>query len=456
MKHYNPQKRQLKKLIILLILFIIFSFFMLFSTYFEREKPTIILHNNHYWNLTDPLKITIRDNNKIKDYKVVFKTEKNEVVLSAKQNINEESVVLELQHPQPRSINENNASLYIEAMDYSFWNFGNRSIEKIDLTIDKKPPLVTIVAHSFSISNGGSAVVVFEANDENIKDIKVVTKNGNSFTPSPFHKNGFYASLIARDILDDDFVAYVVATDLANNQTKKRVPLYYNNKKFRYSKIKLTDKFLNGKITDLYLLHNKAHDDQNTTGIDKFLFVNETLRKASNELIILHPATSGNKIDSFNIEPFHPLPNSAVVALFGDKREFLNDDKYVSKSFHLGLDLASVKEAKIFSSNNATVLFTGDNGIYGNTVILDHGFGLMSVYGHCTNLFVKNKEQVKMGQSIATTGVSGLALGDHLHFELRVGSIPVTPVEWMDRKWIKTNITKVLDDAKAVIEGREE
>lgn len=455
MTHYNPQKKQRNRAILAVIVVIAIISYIAFSTQFERENPTITIDSNGYWNLSDPLHITISDNNKIKNYKVSIKTKEGEVVLSEQMELNKDRVELKLEHPQAKQIADQDAVLNIEAIDYSLWNMGNKATKTATITIDKKPPHITVVGHSFSIANGGAALVVFEAHDTHLNNLEIVTKNGRSFKPSRFYKDGFYASLIARDSIDNDFVAYVVATDKANNASRKRIPLYYNNKKFRLSKINLTQKFLDGKITELYEKYNKKNIDTNASSIDKFLFVNEVLRDASNELISTYSKNSTESLSSFNIVPFHPLPNSAVVATFGDKREFISDNKKISQSFHLGLDFASVREDKILATNSGKVAFVGDNGIYGNTVIIDHGFGLTTIYGHCTDIFVDIGDSIKANSVIATTGTTGLALGDHLHFEIRVGEVPVTPIEWMDKNWIKNNITKVMDDAKSVIEGRD-
>ena len=67
---------------------------------------------------------------------------------------------------------------------------------------------------------------------------------------------------------------------------------------------------------------------------------------------------------------------------------------------------------------------------------------------------MRENEQVSAGQNIASTGVSGLALGDHLHFGVLVQGVEVRPEEWQDRKWIQNNIYKVLDDAKKLILGK--
>ncbi|MFW5614322.1 MAG: M23 family metallopeptidase, partial [Campylobacter hyointestinalis] len=150
----------------------------------------------------------------------------------------------------------------------------------------------------------------------------------------------------------------------------------------------------------------------------------------------------------------YPLKNGAAVASFGDHRYYTYNGQNVSESWHLGLDLASTAGADIVSSNNAIVAFNADNGIYGLNMILYHGFGLYTLYGHCNSSMVNTKDMVSADQLIGTTGTSGLALGDHLHFGVLVQGVEVRPEEWMDTKWMKDNIYDVLELSKQVIDKK--
>src|SRR5207247_6590522 len=83
------------------------------------------------------------------------------------------------------------------------------------------------------------------------------------------------------------------------------------------------------------------------------------------------------------------------------------------------------------------VAFAGPLTIYGNTIVLDHGWGLMTLYGHLSTIAVKAGDAVAKGQEMGRTGATGLAIGDHLHYEVLVNGISVTPLEWWDAKWIR-------------------
>jgi murein DD-endopeptidase MepM/ murein hydrolase activator NlpD len=117
----------------------------------------------------------------------------------------------------------------------------------------------------------------------------------------------------------------------------------------------------------------------------------------------------------------------------------------------MGYDLASVRHAPIVSSNPATVIYAGYNGIYGNMPLLDHGFGLYTLYGHCSRVLVGEGEHVAAGETIARTGKTGLALGDHLHFGMLVQGVEVLPMDWMKQNWIESHIHRVMKRADRLI-----
>lgn len=117
----------------------------------------------------------------------------------------------------------------------------------------------------------------------------------------------------------------------------------------------------------------------------------------------------------------------------------------------MGLDLASVAAAPIIASNPGRVVFASENGIYGLNLLIDHGYGIYSLYAHCSSLAVAQGDEVSAGERIASTGTSGLALGDHLHFGILIQGVEVLPQEWMDKKWINDNITGVLNAGKKAI-----
>ncbi len=87
-----------------------------------------------------------------------------------------------------------------------------------------------------------------------------------------------------------------------------------------------------------------------------------------------------------------------------------------------------------------SVLYAAPLGIYGNCVILDHGLGVQSLYGHLSIIDVKEGDTVEKGQALGRTGTTGLAGGDHLHFTMLVDGVMVSPVEWWDPHWMEDRV----------------
>ena len=430
------------------------AIFVYTSSMFERIVPTVKVDTNGYWNLKEALNVTMKDNVGIKSYKITMHTSSDELVLEEEQFLDpKESVELEIKPPRSiYSLRDKYVKIRIYVQDSSQWKLGkgNQIVKDYKLFIDKKRPKINIIANSYKISKGGSAIVIFKVQDENIDEIYIEANNKKRFKPQPFYKEGYYISLLAWPIYDDSFRATVIAKDFAGNKAKSYMPLYLKEKNYKVSNIKLSDKFLDGKIADL------AEEFEETQGVDdkieQFRIINEEVR-AKNEKLIheLSSKVSDEMISDFKVNKMYPLKNAQVVAHFGDHRKYFYDGEEVSEAYHVGLDLASNAMAKIKPQNSGDVVFADYNGLYGNMPMISHGLGLYTIYGHCSSLKVSEDDHVNARKTIANTGKSGYAMGDHLHFGVLVQGIEVRRQEWMDRTWMKLNITNVIRNAKKII-----
>ncbi len=442
--------------LLVFVLVVVAGLYVYFSETFERNAPIIAMQeNNGYWNLKKPLKIKISDTSGIQSYKIIMHTKDGDKTLQYEQLLSpEKELLLEVAPPRGSyTMKDKEIKLLIQAQDISKWNFfkGNLAQQSFKLKIDKKRPRVSIVNNSYKISRGGSALVVFRVEDENIDDIYILSNHNKHFKAQPFYKEGYYIALLAWPVKDSTFKATVVATDFAGNMAKSYVPLYLKNKEYRLSRITLSDKFLNGKIYEL------AEEFEETQGVDnkleQFKIINEDVR-AKNEKLI-HKVTSvvsDDMISDFKIKRMYPLKNGQVVAYFGDHRKYYYKGKFISEAYHLGLDMASHAMAPIKTQNGGKVVYADYNGLYGNMPILSHGLGLYTLYGHCSNIDVAVDEDVAPNTKIASTGKTGYAMGDHLHFGVLVQGIEVRPQEWMDKQWIKLNISDIIKNAKKIID----
>ncbi len=99
--------------------------------------------------------------------------------------------------------------------------------------------------------------------------------------------------------------------------------------------------------------------------------------------------------------------------------------------FHAGTDFGAASGAPIRASETGIVVFSGWYGGYGNTIILDHGDGITTLYAHASRLYVAEDDTVRKGDTIAAIGTTGLSTGPHLHFEVRRSGEPVNPLSFL-------------------------
>lgn len=432
--------------------------FMAFSPLFERDEPKVTLSQEGYWNFRDPIHVNVEDASGLKSFKATLSTPHDEWLVSDQSTLSKVTKQsFDILPPKGvRRVEATSVLLKIEATDNSLWGLfmGNTYKQEITLVIDQRQPILSIIANSYKIQKGGSAIVIFRAEDPNMDSLKIQTNFGKTFLAQPFIKKGYYASLVAWPVQEASFSATVIARDKAGNEVKSAIPLRLKDHVYRVSNIELSDAFLDGKIAEL------ANTYEQTAGVDdrlqQFGIINEKVR-SDNEKIIhnITSKVSNTLVADFQPAPFYPLVNGQKVADFGDHRIYSYKGKEnLSNAYHMGLDLASIHMGVITSSNGGKVVFAQNNGIYGNLPIIDHGFGLYTLYGHCSELNVQEGDTIVGGQQIAKTGLSGYAMGDHLHFGILVQGIEVRPEEWMDSKWISDNISSVIDNAKVIINQR--
>ncbi|MDR2081915.1 MAG: M23 family metallopeptidase [Campylobacteraceae bacterium] len=443
-----------RKLLIASLFIIILMAFIYNSKIFEREPPQILSDEVIYWNLKKPLSIKISDASGIKRVLIQLGDGENNITLfNEKHNSDEKELEFNITFPKKGFYNrQNEYRLSYEVVDHSFWNFfmGNKIIKESVIIADRQDPLIHVAANSYKITKGGAGVVIFKTEDANLKETYVQTAFGKKFKAVPFGKEGYYISLVVWPRAQKNFGgAEIVAIDLAGNMAHEKIKYYFQDKNYKSSKIQLTNTFLDGSITSL--ARDIANDEtQGMSSLEKFVFINNVLRKESLEAIE-KVSDSMDYTQYFALKPFYPLKNSAVVAGYGDFRIYEYNKEKVSESYHLGLDLASTAEAEIVSSNRGKVVFAGENGIYGKMLVIYHGLGIYSLYAHCSKLLVQEGDEVMAGQTIAKTGKTGFAFGDHLHFGIVIHGIEVRPEEWMDEKWMRDNLFEVINSANDLI-----
>lgn len=324
-----------------------------------------------------------------------------------------------------------------------FWRFGAKEARlEQELTVRLTPPRVEVLTGQHYLRQGGCDLVAYRVTPPPAESGVLV---GEAFFRGfPVPGAGDPAVHFALFALphDADAAAPVRlrARDEAGNETLASFPLKVFPRGFSQDRLQLGEVFL-AKVVPEILAATPSLPDKGDL-LENYLQINRELRKANAEEVVALSLRS--KPEFLWGEAFLQLPNSKVRAGFADRRTYFFQGREVDQQDHLGYDLASTALSPVLAANDGLVLKADYLGIYGNTVVLDHGHGLLTLYGHLSSLGVKPGQSVKRGQEIGRTGATGLAAGDHLHFSVLLQGVQVDAREWWDPHWVEDRLAAKL------------
>jgi len=323
-----------------------------------------------------------------------------------------------------------------------------------DVQVRLEPPRIAVVSTHHYVNHGGSEMVVYRATPPDVASgVRVGDVEYGGFPASgagvagadPALKVAFFALLYDQD-LNTRIQAF--ARDEAGNEARASFVDNVFEKPFKKSRIELDDKFIDRVVPEI-LEHSpelKMPAPSEGDMLPAFLKINGELRRINaDEIAAFAAKTSPARLWE---GPFIQLGNSQVEARFADARTYVYKGKDVDHQVHLGFDLAVTARTPVVAANAGTVMNARWLGIYGNCVILDHGMGVQSLYGHLSSFDVNVGDKVTRGQTLGRSGMTGLAGGDHLHFTTLIGGRMVTPVEWWDPHWIADRVERKLNEAR--------
>jgi len=353
------------------------------------------------------------------------------------EGVHKETLAIDI-FPQDLKLHDGTATLNITVTDHSFRK--NTTAVAFEVTIDTVPPQISPVSFSNYINPGGSCIVVYDLS-ENVPQSGVQVDDdffpSYPMTASETEHRISYFSIPLMDDAEKHLKISIVAQDDAGNSSLYPVPYHMRKKIFRKDRMNISQRFLETKMPEF---QNRYKELRGTTLLEAFSQVNSEMR--ADNLKTIQEICKDTRPEQLWEGTFVRMKNAAPMAYFGDKRTYYHQGKEISKSVHMGIDLASTRNAPVEASNTGIVSYVGYLGIYGNTVIIDHGMGIFTLYGHLSSVNVKKDQTVNKGELIGRTGVSGMAGGDHLHFSMIVGGKYVNPIEWWDSHWIQDNITR--------------
>jgi murein DD-endopeptidase MepM/ murein hydrolase activator NlpD len=304
-----------------------------------------------------------------------------------------------------------------------------------------RPPRLELESKQHYVREGGSGVVVFRVGDGVASSgVRAGTVESLSYALPGGGAGERFALFAIPWELDDTAQVKLFAEDDAGNRVELPFVDVFKKVPPRVDTLELTDAFVE-KVVPAIASATPGFDASGSL-LDQYLRINGDLRRS----VLAQIAALARESEPHVLwqGAFLQMPNTERRAGFAEVRTYLYHGKPVDHQTHLGLDLASTERAPVPAANAGRVVFAGWLSIYGNAVILDHGYGLLSLYGHMSALDAKVGAMVSKGQRLGTSGSTGLAGGDHLHLEVFVQGKSVDPLEWLDEHWIRDNIaTKV-------------
>lgn len=343
---------------------------------------------------------------------------------------------------------QGDATLRITARDLSWrdWTRGNRTVVEVPLSVDFRPPMLSLAPGITYAKRAGSVLLVYDVSDDTERDgVEVADQFYPGLRPpgegAPASRR-FVLFPLAQELTPDVKIR-VVAIDRAGNRAEQTPQINIKDRVYPEEKIVLPERFLTQKIPDLAGATGVAYSGD---AVAAFQEINTRIRKENEAKI--REVTATSESEPLFSGAFHQMKDSQVRSSFAERRSYFVDDAKVSESIHYGYDLASLAGAPIQASNRGKVVFAEELGIYGGCVILDHGLGLHTLYGHLSSIGVQVGDLVEQGQEIGRSGQTGLAGGDHLHFAILLHGVYVDPVEWWDAKWVREHVEDLLAAAR--------
>lgn len=366
----------------------------------------------------------------------------------------ETSLTVEVGKQRLANLTEGVATVLVKAgRAPGFFTEPDPVVESVTLPVRLSPPTITPTSQAIYVAQGGVEAVVYTVGDSSVRD---GVQAGEWFFPGyplPGGRPGERFALfgVPYDMSDGTTIKLVAEDDVGNRQEVTGFIHKFTARPPGKDTIRLSDPFMQ-KVVGEISPRIKDIPIQGTL-IEQFITINSKVRSQNiQQLTALCTKSTPRFLWK---QTFAPMINSKIMGAFADHRTYMYQDKPVDQQYHLGFDLASVQAAPVPASNPGTVLYADYLGIYGNCVLLDHGYGLTSFYAHLSSIDVKAGDMVERGQIVGKTGATGMAGGDHLHFVFLLQGLAVNPIEWWDGHWIHDRLVLKLGAALPFEKGAD-
>jgi len=337
------------------------------------------------------------------------------------------------------NLKEGKARLMVEAISNDMRASADTAAFDVDVVLTA--PRVIPDAAEHDVNQGGMELVTFTPSGSwSEAGVKVGTYSFRSF-PLPGHPDERFSMFGYPWDLASDVTPLVYARNLAGTDATAHFYFKLFPRKFRVRDFPVDDALMEK------LVNSVDPTGQLAPGPDllsRFLKINGEMRRQNNQQLADLRFKTEEKILWHG--PF--IHWGKEEANFADVRNYMYHGKKVDQQVHLGFDLSDNANTPVRAANDGRVVWAANLGIYGNCIVLDHGYALQSIYGHLRQIDVKVGDMVQRGQTMGFEGSTGLAGGVHLHFSMQIDGVQTNPREWWDEHWIKDRILSKLDPSR--------
>jgi murein DD-endopeptidase MepM/ murein hydrolase activator NlpD len=303
-----------------------------------------------------------------------------------------------------------------------------------DLTVVTQPPTVSVDSDQHYLYLGMADLATFNVSGGWTQaGVRVGDQTFRAW-PMAGGKSGLFSLFAFAWNMPSGTIPVVFASNGAGNDVTSPISFQFPKKEqphYTTHDLQVSDAFMQKVIGEL---------DPNGFGdpVARFVKINSEMRRANNKTLSdLQYKTADHWLFS---QPFTRQSNAQTEASFADLRNYIYQGKKIDQQVHLGYDLAVTQ-----ASNDGKIVYAAPLGIYGNCVVVDHGYGLQTIYGHLSHIDVHEGEMVKRGQVMGLSGMTGMAGGDHIHFAMQLDGVQIDPKEWWDPHWIQDHIARRVD-----------
>ncbi len=461
--------------ILALIPFLILGWQKVYSRYLENNPPHIELVNPPYGIglETVELEFEVVDSGAGIDEVVVRSDQGGKLTTHERFNINSGRRVnrrrfsTELKSRQ-EGFAEGVVSLRITAFDRSFWS--NKTSRELVLKVDYQPPRLEPLSLQHNLTQGGAGLVIYRVFDgvkkfTGLSGVRLGNKEfpgfrakrlDSQFENMPEIHFAFFAIPVESD--PDNDKLEIFAKDFAGNIGTSSLNYRIRKSNYPRKQIEVSAEILESKkvlpvLYDKYVklasVENPIPAEKLSDLVERYKAVNVDYRAQTE--VYLFNLLSKPKPERLWFGRFQRPLAGKVVRRFGTEQSFTFETLDAGSVINQGTAIHAGEKQPFASASDGIVVFAGELGAKGKTIVVDHGFGISTLYSNLSEIYTEEGARVIQGDVLGKVGWSGLLDPNVLNHEIRVHGVAVRPEEWWDSRWLKGHFENKVSNVKRAL-----